>query len=218
MEIRRTEWQLNEKNPELCEGKIQYFNGMSSFFFIFSAINSLNCCHDTELLYVLWKIFNSTLFVVSYLCNIYNYKEPYLFIDYLNIYSIALVFLSFSFYPKEWINPTIVPCLLLLSVCEYIKYNTIIITKNMSVVCSIIKLVLYLHVLQEHTNINYKILIVSTFFGKVSYFMRFKLLTNWKIDGRSKNLYIILLTIVFHICIANILCVSSATLSRIKHN
>jgi hypothetical protein len=209
------------------------WSGLSSFFFIFSAIKSWNCCHNTSAQCVSWKFFNSTLVVASYMCNTHNYKEPYLLIDYLNIHSIALVFLSFSFDPREWIHPNIVPFFLLFSACEYAKYKTINITKNMSVVFSIAKLVLYLvngrtesieNIPSLHSGISriisdesLKLLILSVFFGKVSYFLRFLLLQYKQpsiFQNNFSDYHVIILTSVFHLCIVNILYVSSTAISR----
>jgi hypothetical protein len=192
-------------------------NGISSLLFIISAIKSWNCYYR----FFWWKLFNSTLIIVSYLCNANDYKEPFLLLDHINIQFIALNYIGISFYPNEWICSQISPFLLLFSFIEYQNFKTINFTKNISVVISILKLQNNLY----SNLIYYNLLIYSTIIGTISYSLRYKLFTilpkQTKILKVNFNRYYFIikltLTTIFHICIMVLLYISSISLNYIPN-
>lgn len=164
-------------------------NGSSSLLFIISTTKAF---YNSSLIW--WKVTNTFLIFASFLCNATEYTPIYMQMDYLAIYLVCISYMNNYVY-------TLLYSLLLLY--EYKNYNSIETIKNVAFVCSITKSIVrtYLYV----DNLHYNVLIISSISGIIIYKIRYDLLkynnTNYKL----------LLTYMFHICVMNILYVSSIT-------
>ena len=168
---------------------LDFAKGSSSLLFIISATKSLYCSK-----LILWKIFNSTLIVVSYLCNASNFENHFLFLDYLIIFSAC----------ASYINAVFMNSFLIIALFyEYNVYKSIENAKNSAFIIAIIKSIIntYLYVDRLH----YYIILYSSIFGIVVYKIRYNL---YLCNNFAYNLP---LTYLFHLCIMNIMYISSIT-------
>ncbi len=164
--------------------------GSSSLLFIISTIKAFNCSR-----LILWKYSNLFLIVASFLCNATEYKPIFLLFDYLGIYIVSVSYINISY-----IN--IIYSLLLLY--EYKKNNSIETIKNIAFLTAILKSIVYTYLYLDI--FYYNIIIISSILGITIYRIRYLLHKK-----RINHNYIILLTYLFHICIMNILYISSIT-------
>jgi hypothetical protein len=168
----------------------QYFiKGTSSLLFVISTIKAI---YSSKLFY--WKLFNGFLIPVSFLCNATDYNSKYLLLDYATIF----------FINTSYINNYRINRLLYLMACyEYLFYNSIENSKNLSYLPLIIKAHIntYLYVDMMH----FYTLLGSSITAIAIYKIRYNLckMNNYK--------YNLLLTSLFHICITNTLYISSIT-------
>ena len=179
---------------------------------------------------LLWKVLNTSLIFISFLCNANEYREPYLFYDHLNILFIGLTYICFSFSYTgyyEKIHPYLVPIILFISINEYIKYNSINFSKNITVVLSSLKSIFYYYYLYKNNFCsidNLRRLLLSCIIGSIAYLIRYKLLIKLAITKRNNFglhldfvpwnffIYKLLLTYIFHYCIMNILYIASISI------
>jgi len=163
-------------------------NGSSSLLFIISTTKAFYC---SSLLW--WKVTNAFLVIASFLCNATEYHPIYMQMDYLAIYLVCI----------SYMNHSINILYTLLLIYEYKTYKSIETVKNVVFACSVTKSMVrtYLHVDAFH----YKVLLLSSISGIIIYKIRYYLLHH------NITKYKLLLTYMFHLCIMNILYVSSIT-------
>jgi hypothetical protein len=166
-----------------------FINGSSSLLFICSAIKAF---YSSNLIF--WKIGNSMLIPASYLCNAYKYEHVFMILDYITICSTCM----------SYINNMYVNGLFILSMlCEQKYFNSIENTKNITfgtaMAMSIVNTYMYVD------NFHYYIILSSSISGITIYKIRYNLI---KLNNTKYN---ILLTWLFHICIVNVLYISSIT-------
>ena len=167
-------------------------NASSSLLFIISTIQAFYVSKLTT-----WKIFNSALVVISFLCNAttnYEYDKNLLFLDYLNIYLLSITYINHSYINTPYS---------LFILYEYIHSGSIINMKNLAFITAILKCMVqtYLYVDKFH----FYLLVSSSLTGIGTYEIRY-------IMFKHNNMaYILPITYIFHGCITAILYVSSIT-------
>ena len=166
-----------------------FINGSSSLLFIFSAMKAL---YSSNLIF--WKLGNIVLVPSSYLCNAYNYEPVFMLIDYIAIFSISISYIN-----NYYLNSMFILSML----CEKKYINSIEHTKNAAfgtaIAMSIVNTYMYVD------NFHYYIILSSSIFGISIYKIRYNL---HKLNDTAYN---VLLTWLFHICVVNIVYVSSIT-------
>ena len=168
---------------------IFFINGSSSLLFLISTCKAFYC---SEL--ISWKLSNVFLIVASFLCNATKYKQIFLLLDYFAIYLVSISYIN---------NICINFLYSLLLVYEYKKYNSIENVKNVAFATSLVKSVIYTYFYVD--TIHYYIIITSSVFGFVIYKIR------GYFHNKNNNNYTLFLTYLFHICIMNIIYISSIT-------
>jgi hypothetical protein len=140
------------------------------------------------------EIFKCFLIGASFLCNATEYKPILLLLDYFAIYIVSISYIN-----NIYIN---IPYTILL-ILEYKKKNSIENIKNIAFLTAIVKSIvntyLYLDI------VYYNIIIISSLLGITTYIIRYLLYS------KNNHNYKIALTYLFHICIMNILYISSIT-------
>lgn len=164
-------------------------NGSSSFLFIISTIKAFYCSN-----LLLWKLSNSFLIIASFLCNACEYKEPYLFLDYLAIFVISTSYIN---------NISINIPYTFLIIYEYKDTNSIEIMKNIACASAIGKTIAYTYLYVD--KIHYYIALSSVISGTCVYTIRVYL------HEKNNKKYTLLLTYLLHISIMNLLYVASIT-------
>jgi hypothetical protein len=164
-------------------------NGSSSLLFVISTIKSFYSST-----FLLLKISNIFLIVASFFCNATECSQPFIYIDYFAICLVCLCYLN---------NIYITILYTLLFIYEYKKYKTIENIKNITVLSTMIKANIYTYLYVD--TFHYIILFMSTIFSIIIYQIRYFLYKS------NNNKYYLLLTYFFHICIMNILYISSIT-------
>jgi len=163
--------------------------GTSSLLFLISTIKAIYCSK-----LILWKIFNGFLIIASYLCNASNYEPQYLFLDYSTIFLV-----SSSYVNNAAINSFLVASLLY----EYSTTRSIENSKNAAFASAVSKSILYTYLYVD--KIHFYVILTSSISGVIIYKIRYNLHKN------NNRKYIIPLTYLFHICITNIMYISSIT-------
>jgi hypothetical protein len=166
-------------------------NGSSSLLFIINTIKAFYCSN-----LLTWKLSNCFLVVASFLCNAYEYKSPYLFLDYL-----AIFLISTSYINNISIN---VPYTLFI-IYEYKDTNSIEVMKNIACATAIGKTVIYTYLYVD--KLSYYIALSSAISGTCVYTLRVYLHKN------NNKKYTLLLTYILHISIMNLLYIASSTAS-----
>ena len=164
-------------------------NGSSSFLFIISTIKAFYCSN-----LITWKLSNSFLVIASFLCNACEYKQPYLFLDYLAIFVI-----STSYINNIYVNFSYT----ILTIYEYKYTNSIEIMKNIACASAIGKTIAYSYLYVD--KIHYYIAFSSAISGTSVYTIRIYL------HKHNNKKYTLLLTYLLHISIMNLLYVASIT-------
>ena len=164
-------------------------NGSSSLLFIISTIKAF---YISKL--ITWKISNLFLIFASFLCNATEYNPLLLLVDYFAIYLICISYIN---------NLYINTLYSLLLIYEYKNYNSIENTKNLAFLYAIVKSIIHTYLYVD--NFHYYIIITSSISGIIVYKVRYFLLE------KNNEKYKLLLTYIFHICIMNIIYVSSIT-------
>ena len=156
------------------------YTGLPSFLFIISFCKSL-CLSDL----LWWKISNGLLIVSSFLCNSSTNKN-YILFDYLIIYILC----------TSYINNLIVNIILLgLLYYEFQLTGSIKKTKDLVFVLAVSNSVVNTYLYSNKQ--NFYVILFSFIIGTIIYKIR---------DCVTK--YNILLTILWHISVMNILCIS----------
>jgi hypothetical protein len=168
---------------------MSFIKGSSSLLFIISTVKAF-CC--SKLIY--WKLSNAFLVGASFFCNATEYKNVFLLLDYFAIYLVCISYINNIF-----IN---IPYSLLL-IYEYSKYNSIENIKNVAFVTGVGKSIVYTYLHLD--NIHYYIILTSSISGVIIYKIRCFL------HKRNNTKHTLLLTYLFHICVMNIMYVSSIT-------
>jgi hypothetical protein len=166
-----------------------FIKGSSSLLFIISTVKAF---YSSKL--ISWKLSNVFLIGASFLCNATEYKNVFLLLDYLAIYLVCISYIN-----NILIN---IPYSLLL-MYEYSKYNSIENMKNVAFVTGVGKSIVYTYL--HGNNIHYCIILISSISGVVIYKVR------CFFHKRNNTKYTLLLTYLFHICVMNIMYVSSIT-------
>ena len=166
-----------------------FIKGSSSLLFIISTMKAFYCSK-----LISWKLSNVFLIGASFFCNATEYKNVFLLVDYLAIYLVCISYINNIF-----IN---VPYSLLL-IYEYSKYNSIENIKNVAFVTGVGKSIVYTYLHLD--NIHYYIILTSSISGVIIYKIRYFL------HKRNNTKHTLLLTYLFHICVMNIMYVSSIT-------
>ena len=164
-------------------------NGSSSLLFIISTIKAF---YISKL--ITWKISNLFLIFASFLCNATEYNPLLLLVDYFAIYLICISYIN---------NLYINTLYSLLLIYEYKNYNSIENIKNLAFLYAIVKSIIHTYLYVD--NFHYYIIITSSISGIIVYKVRYFLLE------KNNEKYKLLLTYIFHICIMNIIYVSSIT-------
>jgi len=166
---------------------IKLYKGMSSLLFIAPSIVSIKCSNN-----IYWKISCSTIVIYSFLCNAYEYESKYLLLDYINIYSISVSYIN-NFYLNSLLT------LLLVIECNIQKKLNIM--HNIAFIVALYKSCKNTYIYNLY---YYNSLLCFSTIGSSIYLIRLHYVNNEYIN--------LLLTIIWHICITNILCVSSLTI------
>lgn len=166
-----------------------FIKGSISLLFIISTMKAFYCSK-----LISWKLSNVFLIGASFFCNATEYKNVFLLLDYLAIYLVCISYINNIF-----IN---VPYSLLL-MYEYNKYNSIENIKNVAFVTAIGKSIVYTYFTLDNT--HYYILLTSSISGVIVYKIRYFF------HKRNNTKHTFLLTYLFHICIMNIMYISSIT-------
>lgn len=162
----------------------------SSLLFIISTIKAL---YVSKL--ILWKVFNILLIISSYLCNSFNVVDKNIILfDYLAIFLVCISYLN---------NMKINVILIALLIYEYYKFSTISSTKTITFVLTILTSIVYTYIYTSP--LYYNIISLSFILGIFIYKIR-DLFYQHNIYK-----YNIELTYVWHICVLNILYISSFT-------
>ena len=169
------------------------YNGLSSLLFIISSIKAF-CVSEL----ILWKLFSILIIFSSYLCNLsINPHNTYILFDYLSIYLLCSSYIN---------NCNINLILICLLIYEYITYKSIDNVKSLTFILAVSKAVIYTYL---YTDINltsyFYIILLSSILGVIIFLIRRYMY--------SKKIYTynILLTFLWHICICNIIYISSIT-------
>jgi len=174
---------------QICEIMTYFIKGSSSLLFLISTTKAFYCSR-----LILWKFSNVFLIGASFLCNATEYKPILLLFDYFAIYMVSISYIN-----NIYIN---IPYTILL-ILEYKKKNSIENIKNIAFLTAIVKSIvntyLYLDI------VYYNIIIISSLLGITTYIIRYLLYS------KNNHNYKIALTYLFHICIMNILYISSIT-------
>lgn len=169
---------------------VTYFiKGSSSLLFLISTIKAF---YSSNLIF--WKISNTCLIVASFLCNATEYKNIFLLTDYIAIFLTCLSYIN---------NIYINTMFFLFLIYEYNKYNSIENTKDIAFATAIGKSTLYTYLYVD--NINFYVIFTSSIFGIMIYKIRYYFHSN------NNKKYTLLLTYLFHICVMNVLYISSIT-------
>lgn len=163
-----------------------WVKGGSSLLFIIPFIKSLYCSKILA-----WKASIFILTAMSFLCNANDNKQPYLFLDYF-----AIFLTTISYVNRMELNILFY----LLIIYEYKKYNSIERTKNISFVFTVIRS--FINTYYYVGNSYYYVLVISSVTGTVIYKIRYNL---------YDKQYYRRLTYLFHVCIMNILYITSIT-------
>jgi hypothetical protein len=166
-----------------------FIKGASSLFLSIAAIKAI---YSSKL--ILWKISTCLIVPISYLCNAYDYKPPYLMLDY-----IMITFVSSSYINHFKINSLITA----LALCEYYNNNTIDTVKNITYAIGTVKAIYITYYLKE--SYYFYMILLSSISGMSIYNIRYSLIK------KNNNTYSLLLTYLMHICAMNIMYVSSIT-------
>jgi hypothetical protein len=169
-----------------------FIKGASSLLFIFSAIKAL---YSSNL--VFWKIGNTILIPTSYLCNAYNYEPTFMLYDYITIFVICLSYINNCYANSIFI---------LSSLLEKKYFNSIENTKNIAFGTAMAMSVANTYIYVD--NFHYYIILTSSISGITIYKIRYVLIEQYKMQN---TIYNILLSWLFHICVMNIMYVSSIT-------
>lgn len=164
-------------------------NGSSSLLFIIPTIKSFYCSN-----LISWKASNMFLIIASFICNATEYSPAFLLLDYLAIYLVSISYIN-----NIYINIPYSLCL----IYEYTKYKSIENTKNLAFLSAIGKSIIHTYLYVD--KLHYNIIVTSSVSGILIYRIRYSLLE------QNKKSHKLLLTYLFHICIMNILYVSSIT-------
>jgi hypothetical protein len=167
---------------------VNWISGSSSLLFIISAIKA---CYSSSL--ISWKLSNIVLVGASFLCNVTEYNPMFLLLDYLTIYLVCISYIN---------NIYINVLYSLLLIYEYKTYNSIENIKNMAFLSAIGKSIVYTYLYVD--NYHYNILILSSISGIIIYKIRYLLY-------QQNNKNYVTLTWGFHICVMNIMYISSIT-------
>lgn len=157
--------------------------GLSSLIFIISSLVSLYLSKS-----ILWKISNTTLIISSFLCNSYKFKK-YMFLDYFNIFIIALSYLKIFQIQMIYIS------FFLIELIYLKKINT---TKDLTFISALIMCV------KNTYNLN-KFKFVWLLFHSLIGIYIYKI----RIDHFENEKKFLFLNFVWHYCIMNILFISS---------
>ena len=168
---------------------MDFTQGSSSLLFIISTIKAF---YSSSL--ISWKLSNVFLIGASFFCNATEYNSVFLLLDYLAIYLLCISYINNIF-----IN---VPYSLLL-MYEYSKYNSIENIKNVAFATAVGKSIVYTYLRVDQ--IHYCIVLTSSISGVMIYKIR------CFFHKRNNKKYTLLLTYLFHICVMNIMYVSSIT-------
>jgi hypothetical protein len=178
-------------NNNTISSNITYFiKGSSSFLFVISTIKAIYCSK-----LISWKLSNFLLIVASYLRNASEYKECYLLFDYL-----AICLVCCSYINNIYINMIYI----LLFIYEYKTSGSIENIKNLSFGTAVIKSIIYTYVYVDNKN-YFIVLVISSVSGVTIFKIRCLL------HELNNKKYTLLLTYLLHICIMNVMYISSIT-------
>jgi len=166
-----------------------FIKGSSSLLFFISTIKAFYCSK-----LILWKLSNSLLIIASYLCNASEYKKTYLLFDYFAIFAVCTSYIN-----NMYIN---IPFIFIF-IYEYNKYNSIENIKNIAFGTAVLKSIIYTYLFVD--NIHYYVILISSVSGVTIYKIRCIL------HELNNKKYTLLLTYLLHICIMNIMYISSIT-------
>ena len=170
--------------------KLDFIKGSSSLLFI---ISTIKCFYSSTLLTV--KLSNIFLVIASFIYNASSMSQCYLFYDYLGIFLVS----------SSYINNIIINILLLLSlIYEYKCIKSIEYTKNIAFLLAVSKSLVYTYLYVDKLHFN--ILLQSVVYGIFIYKIR-----NYFYVNKNNKKYNLFLTYLFHICIMNIIYISSIT-------
>jgi hypothetical protein len=169
--------------------QFDFMKGSSSLLFLISTTKALYCSK-----LILWKIFNGLLVIASYLCNASGYNEPYLLLDYFAIFLVC----------TSYVNHYYINSLFILSaISEYITTSSIEHIKDITFATAVTKSIIYTYLYVD--KLHFVIILTSTLSGVTIYAILYSL------HNKKNNKYTLLLTYLFHICIMNILYITSIT-------
>jgi len=166
-----------------------FIKGASSLFLCISAIKAI---YASSLIF--WKISTCLIVPVSYLCNAYDYKDPYLMLDYMSI-----TFVSASYINNLKINGAII----FFAMYEYYNSSTIDTAKNITYAIGTAKAIYMTYYYSDAY--HFYVICISSISGMSIYGIRYLLIK------RNNVKYNLLLTYLMHVCAVNIMYVSSIT-------
>ena len=166
-----------------------FIKGSSSLLFIISTMKAFYCSK-----LISWKLSNVFLIGASFFCNATEYNNVFLLLDYFAIYLLCISYINNIFINVSYS---------LLLVYEYSKYKSIENIKNVAFVTAVGKSIAYTYFHVD--KIHYFIVLTSSISGVITYKIR------CFFHKRNNKKYTLLLTYLFHICVMNIMYVSSIT-------
>lgn len=146
--------------------------------------------------WISWKLANAFLVVASFLCNAHDCSGSYVLLDYF-----AIFLVSTSYIHCLTINFPLFASLLY----EWRNHRSIELTKNVAFVLAVTKSNVYTFWYVD--TMSFYLLLSSTLVGVIVYGIRYYLHQN----DYHHNPYHFTLTWVFHVCITNVLTISSMT-------
>jgi hypothetical protein len=163
--------------------------GSSSLLLIISAVRSIYTSK-----FIVWKFANCLIVPASFLCNATDYKYEFMVFDYL-----AIFLLTISYINNIWFYKV----MLLSLMSEYKLTNSIETTKNIAFAASIVQSNINTYYMLDKIYIYF--LLSSSIVGVAVYKIRYDLI------NKHNMKYNLLLTYLFHICVMNVMYVSSYT-------
>ena len=166
-----------------------FIRGSSSLLLIISTIKAFYCST-----LIAWKLSNIFLIFASFLCNASEYCVDFLVLDYFAIFLICTSYINNIYANTGFFS---------IVTYEYNKYKSIENTKNLAVVTAATKSLVYTYFYAD--NFHFILIVASSISGIIVYRVRLYFVE------KNKKMGVLFLTYLFHICVMNVLYVTSVT-------
>lgn len=166
-----------------------FIRGSSSLLLIISTIKAFYCSN-----LIFWKLSNIFLIFASFLCNASEYCADFLVLDYFAIFLICTSYINNIYANTGFFS---------IVVYEYNMYKSIEIAKNLAVIATATKSLVYTYFYTD--NYYFYLIVSSSVSGIIFYKLRLSFVE------KNKKMSVLFLTYLFHICVMNVLHVTSIT-------